>query len=97
LGAFTKTALKKVLGKALVTLPVFQTLIVEIEAMLNDRPLMYVSADVSNSEPLKASHLISGQCITSLPHWSVEETTDPTYGVLQIRRSCFSLGGTKNT
>ena len=41
----TKTALRKILGRALVTLPILQTLIVEIEAVLNDRPITYVSSD----------------------------------------------------
>ena len=80
-----KTALKKVLGKALVTLPVLQTLIVEIEAVLNDRPLTYVSADLDDAEPLSPSHLICGQCITSLPRQTVEETVDPMYGVPQVK------------
>ena len=56
----TKTALRKVLWKALVTLLVLQTLIVEIEAVLNYRPLTYVSSDISNLEPLIPSHLICG-------------------------------------
>ena len=81
----TKTALKKVLGKALVTLPVLQTLIVEIEAVLNDRPLTYVSADIDDAEPLTPSHLICGRRITSLPHQTVEETVDPIYGVPQVK------------
>jgi len=42
----TKTTLKKVLGRASVDLTTLQTIIVEIEAILNDRPLTYVSSDV---------------------------------------------------
>jgi len=38
----TKTALKKVLGRAFVTPAVLQTLIVKIEAVLNDRLLTHV-------------------------------------------------------
>ena len=34
----TKQSLRKVLGRTFVTLPVLQTIVVEIEAMLNDRP-----------------------------------------------------------
>ena len=40
----TKNALKKTLGRAYVTLPSLQTLIVEIEAHLSNRPLTYVSS-----------------------------------------------------
>ena len=73
----TKMALRKVLGKAFVTLPMLQTLIVEIEAVLNDRPLTYVSSDLSDPGPLTPSHLICGRRITSLPYTMVDETVDP--------------------
>ena len=43
----TKTTLKKVLGRASVDLTMLQTIIVEIEAILNDRPLTHVSSDVT--------------------------------------------------
>ena len=38
----TKQSLRKVLGRAFVTLLVLQTIVVEIEATLNDRSLTYV-------------------------------------------------------
>jgi len=79
----TKTTLRKVLGRAFVTLPALQTLIVEIEAVLNDRPLTYVSTDLDDPNPLTPSHLLCGRRITSLPHKIVED--DPTYGVLPVR------------
>lgn len=80
----TKMALRKVLGKAFVTLPMLQTLIVEIEAVLNDRPLTYVSSDISDPEPLTPSHLICGRRITSLPHTMADELVDPTYGAASV-------------
>ena len=80
----TKMTLRKVLGKAFVTLPMLQTLIVEIEAVLNDRPLTHVSSDLSDPEPLTPSHLICGRRITSLPHTVVDEAVDPTYGVRSV-------------
>ena len=80
----TKNALKKVLGRAQVTLSELQTIIVEIEAILNDRPLTYVSADIDDQEALTPSHLLSGRRITSLPHEKVddEDIHDPDYGNL---------------
>ena len=64
----TKQALKKTLGRAFVTLPVLETVIVEVESMLNSRPLTYVSSDLADPEPLTPAHLIYGRNITSLPH-----------------------------
>jgi len=56
----TKMALKKVLGRAFVTPTVLQTLIVEIEAVLNNRPLTYVLSDLNDPEPLTPSHMLCG-------------------------------------
>ena len=52
----TKNALKKVFGRAQITLSELQTIIVEIEAVLNDRPLTYVSTDIDEEEALTPSH-----------------------------------------
>ena len=59
-----------------------QTLVVEVEAILNDRPLTHVSSDLEDTEPLIPAHLLHGHRITALPHEVVEEQdlNDPTYG-----------------
>ena len=77
----TKTAIKKVLGRRHVSLPTLETITVEIEAMLNDRPLMFVSSDLGDPEPLTPSHLVHGRRITCLPHQDtdIDELVDPTY------------------
>ena len=53
----------------------------EIEAMLNDRPLTYVSPDLSDPEPLTPSYLLFGKRIRQVPHAlnKLEELEDPTY------------------
>ena len=53
----------------------------EIEAVLNDRPLTYLCADVTDPEPLTPSHLLYGWRITTLPHVEVEddEMIDASY------------------
>ena len=48
----TKSSLKKVLGRTHATLESLQTIIVEVEAVLNNRPLTYVSPDVEDMEPI---------------------------------------------
>ena len=78
----TKSTLKKVLGRARISLTTLQALVAEVEAVLNDRPLTYVSSDITDLEPLTPSHLLYGRRISSLPYIAVdkEEIDDPTYG-----------------
>ena len=77
----TKQAVKKTLGRTFVSLQVLETVVVEIESMLNDRPLTYVSTDISDPEPLTLAHLMYGRRIVSAPHPidDQEEITDPSY------------------
>ena len=78
----TKASFKKVLGRLYVSLLDLQTIIVEIKAILDDRPLTYVSPDLKDPEPLTPSHLLYGRRIVSLPHPITEgdEISDPDYG-----------------
>ena len=76
-----KMSLKKVLGRAFITLAVLQTTITEVEAILNDRPLTYLSSATDDPEPLTPSHLLCGRRTVALPHRVVEEDeeSDPDY------------------
>jgi len=77
----TKTSLKKVLGRSLVTLQELYTLIKEIQAILNDRPLTTLNSDINDLQPLTPSHLLFGFHITALPHPSLDTAEyDPTFG-----------------
>ena len=84
----TKRAIKKALGRASITLIELQTLIVDVGAILNDRPITYVSRDASDAEPLTPSHLLHGRRITSLPYpVTDDDPSDPDFGSsLEIRR-----------
>ena len=76
----TKAALKRVLGRAHINLITLQILVVEIENILNNRPLTYVSDDPNDMEPLTPSHLLYGRQITPLPYKvTPDELTDPDY------------------
>ena len=76
----TKLSLKKVLDKTNITLDELQTITAEIEAVLNDRPLTYVSSELDDEEPLTPSHLLYDRRITYLPHPLQEDIyDDPTY------------------
>jgi len=81
----TKQALKKTLGRSFVTLQILETIVVEVEATLNDRPLTYVSSDVADVEPLTPAHLLYGKRMTTLPHSYDEDPDDPDYVVSESR------------
>ena len=70
----TKQCLRKVLGSNLIDLDTLQTVVTEIEATLNDRPLTYVSSDLMDPEPLTPSHLLCGRRITRLPYPSSDNS-----------------------
>ena len=62
---------------------------VEIEGILNDRPLTYVLPDISDPEPLTSAHLIYGRRIVSAPHpvEDPDENADLTYLFLSDKES----------
>ena len=78
----TKAALKKVLGWTHATLESLQTIVVEVEAVLNNRPLTHTSSEVTDAVPIIPSHLLYGRPIVSLSHCDVQddEIDDLTYG-----------------
>ena len=59
--ASTKRALRVVLGSQCVADDVLQTVLAEVEFVINSRPLTYVSADVKDAEPLTPNHFLVGQ------------------------------------
>jgi hypothetical protein len=75
----TKLSLKKVLGRAHVTMDELSTLVTEVEATINDRPITYVG----DGDPLTPSHLILGRLTKTLPYRLVDddELSDPTFNV----------------
>ena len=90
-----KMSLKKTLGRAFITLTVLQTTIVEVEAVLNDRPLTHLSSATGDLEPLTPSHLLCGRRIVPLPHPNVtdEEISDPDYHSADQLRSKIDRQG----
>ena len=74
-----KRCLKKAIGPSCLTFDELVTLVTETEAVLNSRPLTYVSTE-DLEEPLMPSHLICGYRILSLPDVPFNED-DEDYGV----------------
>ncbi|KRX12791.1 hypothetical protein T07_7237 [Trichinella nelsoni] len=68
-----KTALRKVLAKALVSREELITILCEIEARINARPLTTISDDSNDLEPLTPVHFLTGRTLTELP--DDDETT----------------------
>ncbi|XP_042900642.1 uncharacterized protein [Parasteatoda tepidariorum] len=62
-----KTCLKKIIGKSSLTLKELETVFLEIEAMINSRPITYLYNEPSEPSPLTPSHFLVGKRLMSLP------------------------------
>ncbi|GBM23688.1 hypothetical protein AVEN_187976-1 [Araneus ventricosus] len=62
-----KTALRKTLGKSCLTVEQLLTVLIEIEGMINSRPITYVGSDTEEPNALTPAHFLLGKRITSLP------------------------------
>ena len=62
----TKRCLKKTIGRARLTYDELLTSLIEVEMVINSRPLTYVSPD-DLEEPLTPAHFLTGKRILSLP------------------------------
>ena len=54
------------MGRATMTYEELLTAVMEVEMVINSRPISYVSSD-DLEEPLTPSHLLAGCCILGLP------------------------------
>ena len=78
----TKTTLKKTLGNQLLTCNELVTLVTEVEAIVNERPITYLTSNLDEPEPLTPSMLLNGRSLMIMPHLKVapDELTDPDFG-----------------
>lgn len=89
--ALTKNSIKRVLGRAVVTFEELQTLVVEIESSLNDRPITFVSDNLDDVNALTPSQLLYGYKLGSLPDPLPEVDHDfLTSGLLNARQRIYS-------
>lgn len=80
-----KSALKKILGKAMICQSELQTIVKEIEAVVNNRPLTYSSSDLDELSVLTPNKLVYGYQIDLLPTHDIDEINfDKTYGEKEI-------------
>ncbi|XP_057377943.1 uncharacterized protein LOC130699905 [Daphnia carinata] len=68
-----KDALRAILGQQTVKEETFATVVIEVEAPLNDRPLTYLGADPQELAPLTPNHFLLGRPNPHLP----AEVIDP--------------------
>ena len=74
----TKMALKKSIGKLRLTSTQLQTVLAEIEATLNSRPLIYISGELDDQTIITPGHFLSANSKTGSPHFE-ESNEDPDY------------------
>jgi hypothetical protein len=86
-----KACLRKVLGRARLTFDELRTVLVEVEATFNTRPLTYEYKEVS-SEVLTPSNLVHGRQITSLPDGQLIIGKDSTKSDTIARFKYLSTG-----
>ena len=83
-----KRCLKKILKNAKLTYDELSTVVVEVECVLNSRPLTYVSSD-DTEEPLTPSHLLTGRRVLSIPDEFAAAEEDATDRKLLTRRQRY--------
>ncbi|GFT22973.1 hypothetical protein NPIL_287581 [Nephila pilipes] len=61
-----KTALRKVLGKSSLNSDQLEATIIEIEGVINSRPMTFVYNELNETFPLTPAHLLVGKRILSI-------------------------------
>lgn len=62
-----KTPLRKILGRTCLSYEEMETVLIEIEAIVNSRPLTYLDDDINEALPLTPAHFLVRKRLTSLP------------------------------
>ena len=79
-----KKCLRKVVGKARLSYDELITILVEVEATLNSRPISYLSSE-DFEELLTPSHLLIGRRVVTLPDVEATREGDPDFGDTDTR------------
>lgn len=93
-----KRCLKKMIGRARLTFDELLTMVTEVEAILNSRPLSYLSSD-DMDEVITPSHFLTGRRVLSIPdglHAKKGEEEDPEVTSKDLTRRMNHLNGLLN-
>ena len=71
-----KTTIRKTLGRSMITYERMRTLVKEVQSVMNNRPLTYVSGNLDDTQPLTPSMLLYGHDTHSLPQHTVDSDPD---------------------
>lgn len=84
--SLTLTCLRRTLGWSYVTIKTIQTIINEIKAIVNDRPLTFVSSNIADEEPMTPSLVLYGWKITTTTYQQtdVQDTVNICSGKYDI-------------
>lgn len=84
-----KFHLKRIAGNASLTFEELTTLFVQIEAILNSRPLAPLSSNCTDPCPLTPGHFLIGRPLTSIPTVPLNETRPNRYELIEQIRQHF--------
>ncbi|XP_071180616.1 uncharacterized protein [Mytilus edulis] len=71
----TKKSIKAILGKSCVTTEMLNTIVIEIEGTLNNRPITHISTDIKDPEPLTPAHLLYGRRLDNQSEQNIDSAT----------------------
>ena len=79
--SLNRSTLKNVIDNSLFTFEELCTLVKEIQAVFNNRPLTAINSDIHDLQQYTLNHLLFGFNVTSLPHPPLDLLAyDPSFG-----------------
>ncbi|XP_050294305.1 uncharacterized protein LOC126734649 [Anthonomus grandis grandis] len=79
----TNHHLKRAIGDTLLTFERFYTLLVQVESVLNSRPLSPLSSNSDDFVPLTPAHFLTGKSLTSVPEYDVSTIAENRLSLYQ--------------
>ena len=84
-----KFHMRRVIGSTTLTFEELNTLVIQIEGLLNSRPLMELSSDPNDLEPLTPAHFLIGRTLTEMPEPNVTDIMENRLGRWQRIQSMY--------